>query len=254
GPQELQLAQAVYRKRRRGLAQAGQFVRAQAGEVGHVGGVVGRQAQRAYLCRDAQPAVVLHGARAVGIGGWMRAGAWLVVEHAHRQASRAQFRRQEQAYWPASGDDDVAIEIHVRSTLYFWMPASRHSQARRQAGGVTPAQAASDAGACRSGIHSVFLNQLCVYIMECIKTMRTMHSMGRDKMSDMPHDLNFLYLVDALYREGSVSAAARRLDLTQPAASHALNRLRARFGDPLFVRSGAGMTPTPTGERMARGA
>lgn len=73
-------------------------------------------------------------------------------------------------------------------------------------------------------------------------------------MSDMPHDLNFLYLVDALYREGSVSAAARRLDLTQPAASHALNRLRARFGDPLFVRSGAGMTPTPTGERMARGA
>src|SRR5690606_19505199 len=84
--------------------------------------------------------------------------------------------------------------------------------------------------------------------------MPVMREIEESDMADMPHDLNFLYLVDALYREGSVSAAARRLDLTQPAASHALNRLRARFGDPLFVRSGAGMTPTPTGERMARGA
>lgn len=67
-------------------------------------------------------------------------------------------------------------------------------------------------------------------------------------------DLNFLYLVDALYREGSVSGAARRLNLTQPAVSHALNRLRARFGDQLFVRSGAGMAPTPMGERVAHGA
>ncbi|WP_397474159.1 LysR family transcriptional regulator [Pusillimonas sp.] len=68
------------------------------------------------------------------------------------------------------------------------------------------------------------------------------------------HDLNFLYLVDALYREGSVSGAARRLNLTQPAVSHALGRLRGRFGDQLFVRSGAGMTPTPLGERVALGA
>jgi len=73
-------------------------------------------------------------------------------------------------------------------------------------------------------------------------------------MSEPIHDLNFLYLVDALYREGSVSGAARRLDLTQPAVSHALNRLRVRFGDQLFVRSGAGMAPTPLGERVARGA
>ena len=68
------------------------------------------------------------------------------------------------------------------------------------------------------------------------------------------HDLNFLYLVDALYREGSVSGAARRLNLTQPAVSHALSRLRERFADQLFVRSGAGMTPTPLGERVALGA
>lgn len=67
-------------------------------------------------------------------------------------------------------------------------------------------------------------------------------------------DLNFLYLVDALYREGSVSRAAERLGLTQSAASHALNRLRERFGDQLFVRSGTRMSPTPEGERVALGA
>lgn len=67
-------------------------------------------------------------------------------------------------------------------------------------------------------------------------------------------DLNFLNLIDALYQERSVSRAAERLDLTQPAVSHALNRMRRRFGDELFVRSGAGMSPTPIGERIARGA
>ncbi len=67
-------------------------------------------------------------------------------------------------------------------------------------------------------------------------------------------DLNFLYLVDALHREGSVSRAAERLGLTQSAASHGLNRLRERFGDQLFVRTGSRMTPTPEGERVAQGA
>jgi DNA-binding transcriptional LysR family regulator len=67
-------------------------------------------------------------------------------------------------------------------------------------------------------------------------------------------DLNFLYLIDALYREGSVSRAAERLALTQPAVSHGLSRMRQKFGDELFVRSGAGMSPTPMGERIALGA
>ena len=68
------------------------------------------------------------------------------------------------------------------------------------------------------------------------------------------HDLNFLYLVDALYRERSVSRAAEKLNLTQPAVSHGLNRLRTKFGDSLFVRTAAGMSPTPLGERIALGA
>lgn len=67
-------------------------------------------------------------------------------------------------------------------------------------------------------------------------------------------DLNFLYVVDALHGEGSVSRAADRLGLTQPAVSHALGRLRRTFGDELFVRSGAGMAATPLGERVAAGA
>ena len=67
-------------------------------------------------------------------------------------------------------------------------------------------------------------------------------------------DLNFLHLIDALYRERSVSRAAIRLDLTQPAVSHALARMRVKFGDELFVRSGSGMTPTPAGERISQGA
>lgn len=67
-------------------------------------------------------------------------------------------------------------------------------------------------------------------------------------------DLNFLYLMDALYREGSVSRAAQKLGLTQPAVSHGLNRLREKFQDRLFVRMGAGMAPTPLGERIALGS
>lgn len=66
-------------------------------------------------------------------------------------------------------------------------------------------------------------------------------------------DLNFLYLMDALYREGSVSRAAQKLGLTH-AVDHGLNRLRERFQDRLFVRMGAGMAPTPLGERIALGS
>lgn len=63
-------------------------------------------------------------------------------------------------------------------------------------------------------------------------------------------DLNFLFMLEALLDEGSVSAAADRLGLSQPAMSHALARLRQRFGDPLFVKTRAGMRPTPTAERI----
>src|SRR2546429_1431532 len=57
-------------------------------------------------------------------------------------------------------------------------------------------------------------------------------------------DLNLLVALDALLREASVSRAAMRIGLSQPAASHALQRLRELIGDPLLVRTGARMELT----------
>ncbi len=64
-------------------------------------------------------------------------------------------------------------------------------------------------------------------------------------------DLNLLKVFDALVAEGHATRAAERIGLTQPAVSHALNRLRALFGDPLFVRSPRGMVPTPLAAEVA---
>jgi DNA-binding transcriptional LysR family regulator len=57
-------------------------------------------------------------------------------------------------------------------------------------------------------------------------------------------DLNLLVALDALLREANVSRAAMRIGLSQPAASHALQRLREVLGDPLLVRVGARMELT----------
>ena len=64
-------------------------------------------------------------------------------------------------------------------------------------------------------------------------------------------DLNLLRLFDAVYRLRSVSRAAEALDLTQPAASQGLTRLRALLGDPLFMRAAGGVQPTPQATRLA---
>lgn len=58
-------------------------------------------------------------------------------------------------------------------------------------------------------------------------------------------DLNLLKVFDAIQQERSVSIAADRLNMTQPAVSNALNRLRQTLGDQLFVRTRNGMEPTP---------
>ncbi len=64
-------------------------------------------------------------------------------------------------------------------------------------------------------------------------------------------DLNLLVVLDALLEEGSVTRAARRVGLSQPATSNALARLRELVGDPLFVRSGRGLVPTPRARSLA---
>jgi DNA-binding transcriptional LysR family regulator len=63
-------------------------------------------------------------------------------------------------------------------------------------------------------------------------------------------DLNLFVVFDALYRERSVSRAAMALNLTQPAVSNALARLRASFDDQLFVRVKGGVAPTPVADTV----
>src|SRR3954453_20419072 len=58
-------------------------------------------------------------------------------------------------------------------------------------------------------------------------------------------DLNLLVTLDVLLTEGSVARAARRLRLSPSAMSRALARLRETTGDPLLVRAGRGLVPSP---------
>ncbi|MFM4805878.1 LysR family transcriptional regulator [Aeromonas bivalvium] len=58
-------------------------------------------------------------------------------------------------------------------------------------------------------------------------------------------DLNLVVIFDAIMQEQSVTAAAQRLAMTQPAVSNALTRMRHTWQDPLFVKAGRGLKPTP---------
>lgn len=63
-------------------------------------------------------------------------------------------------------------------------------------------------------------------------------------------DLNLFVVLDAIYSERSITRASHKLHLTQPAVSHALGRLRDLFNDPLFVREGRTMVPTPLARNL----
>ncbi len=74
-------------------------------------------------------------------------------------------------------------------------------------------------------------------------------------------DLNLIVALDALLAEGGVTGAARRLGLSSSAMSRTLTRLRSAMGDPLLVRAGRGLVPTPRAielreqvHELARGA
>lgn len=64
-------------------------------------------------------------------------------------------------------------------------------------------------------------------------------------------DLNLLRVFDAVFEWNGVSSAARHLNLSQPAVSHALAKLRAELSDPLFVRQGNRLVPTPVANTIA---
>lgn len=63
-------------------------------------------------------------------------------------------------------------------------------------------------------------------------------------------DMNLLVTLDALLSEGSVTGAAQRLNLSSPAMSRQLARIRHLLGDPVLVRAGRGLVPTPRAEAL----
>lgn len=63
-------------------------------------------------------------------------------------------------------------------------------------------------------------------------------------------DLNLLLVFEAIYSSGNISRAAENLDMSQPALSNALARLRKQMDDKLFVRSGNGVVPTSRAEEI----
>jgi DNA-binding transcriptional LysR family regulator len=71
-----------------------------------------------------------------------------------------------------------------------------------------------------------------------------------NKINFNTFDLNLVRVFLALWEQRSVTAAADRLNLTQPAVSHALKRLRDHFDDPLFTRVGKAMEPTTAARRL----
>lgn len=71
------------------------------------------------------------------------------------------------------------------------------------------------------------------------------------EMHEWPVRLERLAALDALLGTGSVTAAARRLGLSQPAMSRLLGRLREELQDPLLVRAGRGLVPTPRALALA---
>ena len=63
-------------------------------------------------------------------------------------------------------------------------------------------------------------------------------------------DLNLFVIMNSIYTEGSLTKAAEVVGITQPAVSNALSRLREKFNDDLFVRTGSGMIPTQKTENI----
>ena len=75
--------------------------------------------------------------------------------------------------------------------------------------------------------------------------MSDMHNANTSKL-----EIGALIALEALLRERSVSKAAQRIGLSQPAMSHMLARLRKAFGDPLLVRGRSGLVLTSRGEQL----
>lgn len=65
-------------------------------------------------------------------------------------------------------------------------------------------------------------------------------------------DLNLMVIFDAIMQEQSITAAAERLSMTQPSVSNAVSRMRHTWKNPLFVKQGRGIRPTPYADKLWR--
>jgi DNA-binding transcriptional LysR family regulator len=83
-----------------------------------------------------------------------------------------------------------------------------------------------------------------VKIIKVIHTMSKIHSEGTER-------LDFLLVIEAILQHKTITRASQALDVSQSALSHTVTRLRERMGDPLFVRVGGEMQPTPLVVRLA---
>lgn len=98
------------------------------------------------------------------------------------------------------------------------------------------------------GIHRAS-NEFAAFIMNGID--RAPRRTPGAKLPDLRRiDLNLLVVFEVLMSERSVTRAAERLGRTQSAVSHALARLREQVGDPLLVKAGGRMVPSPFGEAL----
>src|SRR5689334_298402 len=90
-----------------------------------------------------------------------------------------------------------------------------------------------------------------LFVLQDQNAWHSVWAFRRQAMAIGRMDLNLLKVFDAIYEDRNLVAAARRLNLTQSAVSHALSRLRALVGDEVFVRTGKGMVPTARAAAMA---
>lgn len=90
---------------------------------------------------------------------------------------------------------------------------------------------------------SLEAHHLFIQLIEWIHNIQTMDIRSVD--------LNLLVVFDAMYQHRQVTKAGEALKLSQPAMSAALSRLRTLFHDPLFVRTGAEMAPTPKAQALS---
>src|SRR6185295_16541799 len=83
----------------------------------------------------------------------------------------------------------------------------------------------------------------CLHFIRALDAM-SHRARGTPEPMSRP-DLNLLATLDVLLTEGSVARAAKRLSLSPSAMSRTLARLRETTGDPLLVRAGRGLVPSP---------